>query len=180
MRASLCSLLLLGILLSCSSNSAEAQREAAATDSDPTVIYLLRHAEKDDTAGDDPPLLPAGEDRAQNLAEQLAEEKISAVYATPYARTEATARPLARTQSLDVTPYPADASPDRQVADWLQRHRGQTIVVVGHSNTIPGLVNALIGERRFGDIDESVYDRLFKVIIASNGTATVEELRTRG
>jgi broad specificity phosphatase PhoE len=176
MRITYSLLLFSGLLVGCSSGSAEAQ----STEAESTVIYLLRHAEKDDAAGDDPPLLPAGEDRAQKLAEQLAEQKISAVYATAYVRTQATARPLARTQSLDITPYPADASPDRQVADWLERHRGQTIVVVGHSNTIPGLVNALIDERRFNDIDESVYDRLFKVTIASDGTATVAELRTRG
>jgi broad specificity phosphatase PhoE len=167
--------LLLLALLACGNAPARTQDEAAA----PTVIYLTRHAEKAATPADDPVLLPEGERRAERLATLLSDRNVSAIYATDFARTLRTAAPLAHRLALTVQTYAADASPTVLTTDWLGRHSGETILVVGHSNTVPGLVNALIGEDRFGDLDEEVYDRLYRVTLTADGTATAEELTTQ-
>jgi 2,3-bisphosphoglycerate-dependent phosphoglycerate mutase len=49
---------------------------------------------------------------------------------------------------------------------------GQTIVVVGHSNTAPKLVNLLAGSS-YPDLADSVYDQLYIVKI-TDGITTVE------
>ena len=58
-----------------------------------------------------------------------------------------------------------------EVATWaaafarrlLDEHRGQTVVVAGHSNTVPVLARAL-GATGVPDLDDSDYDDLFWII----------------
>ena len=53
------------------------------------TIYLVRHAEKDLSAGKpgDPPLAPCGEARSEALSLFLKAVQLDAVYSTDYART---------------------------------------------------------------------------------------------
>ena len=165
-------LLLLAFLVGCSP-AGEAESTTAETTTE-TIIYLSRHAEKAD--GEDPELLPAGQARARRLADRLAGENLSAVYATGYRRTQATAAPAAERAGVAVRTYGAGDDAGRLVEGWLRQHRGQRILVVGHSNTVPGLVNALLGEARYGDIAEDDYGRVFRVSVGADGGATVREL----
>ncbi|MBI2283072.1 MAG: hypothetical protein HYU71_05140 [Bacteroidetes bacterium] len=48
--------------------------------------------------------------------------------------------------------------------------KGKTIVVVGHSNTTPRLVNLLIGENGYPDLGERVYD-LHWIVTVTGGRA---------
>lgn len=62
-----------------------------------TILYLVRHAEKDPTPGlTDPPLTAAGEARAQLLAQRLARHKPAALFTTNPRRARATLAPLAK------------------------------------------------------------------------------------
>ena len=171
-------LLLLILLAHCSSTAGGQTDGEGGADGDPTVFYLLRHAEKDSVGGDDPALLPAGERRAANLAERLGDEPVAAVYATAFRRTEGTARPLAERLSLPVTTYDA-GQPARLVTEWKQQYRGRTIVVVGHSNSTPTLLNELIGENTYPPLSEEEYSMLYRVTIGPSGVATVQEERTQ-
>ena len=164
-------LLPVALLLACTSESTERR---SGTDAEDTVIYLSRHAEK--AAGSDPALLPAGKDRAGRLAERLAGEGIAAVYATKFRRTRETARPTAERAGVKVSRYAAGGNPESLTRGWLRQHRGQRILVVGHSNTVPGLVNALLGEARYSDISEDDYSNLYRVSVTPDGVATVREL----
>lgn len=140
----------------------------APTDVATTTIYLTRHAEK--ATGEDPPLLPAGKERARALADKLADRNITAIYATPYRRTRATAQPLADRLGLTIQEYAADGNFDDRVADWQDQHQGETILVVGHSNTVPYLVNALLKKDRYGEIGEEEYGQLFRVVRRQGST----------
>lgn len=129
-----------------------------------TTFYLIRHAEKDRTegVGDDPKLTEEGLKRAQRWAVVLGLEPLDAVYSTDYQRTRQTAAPAAEANGLEISLYDPNAF-DAQT--WIAQHQGQRILIVGHSNTTPMLVNRLLAEERFADIDDSVNGNLYVVTI---------------
>ena len=134
-----------------------------------TTIYLIRHAEKTVATGD-PDLSEAGKARANRWAEWLADKDITAIYSTPYKRTQQTAQPLAQKLNQQVITYnPAEADLKAMAA----KHEGQSIVIVGHSNTIPMYVNKLIGENKYPDIDEAEFGNIF-IITLENGSISHE------
>ena len=149
--------------------SAESQRGTA------TTVILVRHAEKQ-TTGDDPSLTEAGRARARALVHVLGEADIAAVYSTPYARTRETAQPLAAALGLDVTERPA-RNYGADMAAWIRaNHRGETVVAVSHSNTVPALIEAL-GVTPAPTIEDDEYDDLYVVTIDASGSATLLSLR---
>ena len=68
---------------------------AGAADSAP-VTFIVRHAEKATTGGDDPDLSLAGQKRAEALARILNDSQITSVFVTEFKRTQETAVPTAR------------------------------------------------------------------------------------
>ena len=127
-----------------------------------TTYYLIRHAEKDLTYADsiDPELSQKGLGRAMHWAEILDDVSLDAIYSTDYERTSQTAAPAAVKQDVIVTYHnPMDLDIEQFKADNL----GNDVLVVGHSNTTPDLVNRLIGEEKYMQLDESEYGHLFIV-----------------
>lgn len=141
-----------------------------------TVIVLVRHAEKAALPPGDPGLAPAGERRARALADRLAQAPLGAVYATPYRRTQLTAAPAARVHGLAVTIRPAGESAPSLARVLRQRHAGQTVLVVGHSNTVPALVLELTGIA-VAPIDEADYGRLYTITLSSNAPPSLGQER---
>ena len=138
-----------------------------------TVIYLVRHAEKE--AGPDPSLTLTGRARAEILAQDLAGADLTAIWSTDYARTRETAAPAAHTAGLMVRIY--DPGQPEAFAEQLKLTPGN-ILVVGHSNTTPALVEALGGDPG-PPIDEATeYDRLYVVTVT--GGRVTSELRRYG
>ncbi|MCZ8131411.1 MAG: phosphoglycerate mutase family protein [Steroidobacteraceae bacterium] len=133
-----------------------------------TIVVVTRHAEKAPDPGDDPPLAPLGEARAQRLAEIFGsrgrEHAVDAVYVTQWSRTAQTARPLATRLSIPVTPVPADdlAGLERRL---LAEHRGGRVLVVAHSNTVPQLVERLADGGEFPPIADDEYGTAYVVAI---------------
>jgi phosphohistidine phosphatase SixA len=126
-----------------------------ATTSTPTRVYLLRHAEK--LSGDDPLLSPEGEARAASLAALLDGEPIEHVFASEYRRTQETVRPLTDALGLELEVVPA--ADTRELVRRIVDHPGETIVVCGHSNTVPEIASALgwegsleIADDQYGDL----------------------------
>lgn len=147
---------------------ARAQRPESAT-----TIFLVRHAEKADQTNASP-LTERGKARAQKLAETLRDANVRAVFSTDFVRTRETAQPLAERRGLPVQSYDAkDAGFSKML---LKNHEGQRVLVVGHSNTIPKLVNALVGTS-LPNLADSEYDALFVVTVPKTGPPTVLTLR---
>jgi broad specificity phosphatase PhoE len=142
----------------------------APQDTSVTTFYLIRHAEKDRTegVGDDPQLTEEGLKRAQRWAEVLGLEPLDAVYSTDYQRTLQTAAPAAEANGLEISLYDPNAF-DAQA--WIAQHKGQRVLIVGHSNTTPMLVNKLLAEERFTEINDAVNGNLFVVTVAGNTTS---------
>ncbi|WP_133273045.1 histidine phosphatase family protein [Hymenobacter radiodurans] len=165
--------LLLSAVVGCSSerpassNSTAEKLPSAAV----TTIYVVRHAEKEtDPSMTDPPLTPAGEQRALTLRDTLGSRNVEAVYVTNTARSRATAAPLAT--ALQRTPQVYD-KPTDLAARILQENKGKTVLVVGHSNTLLPLVTALGATSEITAVEDAEYDYLFEVKVPPTGTATV-------
>ena len=72
---------------------------------DDTVVYLVRHAEKDLTTKTDPALTERGQERAERWAEVFKHVSVTAVYSTDTRRTRDTAVPLAQSKNVKVELY---------------------------------------------------------------------------
>ena len=138
----------------------------AAAQTRATVVILVRHAEKAALPADDPPLSAAGNARALALAEALKSANVTAAIVTPLTRTQETARPLAtlRNINLEVVPLGQANIHAKAVADAVRAHAGQTVLVVGHSNTIGAIIFAL-GGPPMADICDSQYSNLYTLIL---------------
>ncbi len=166
-------------LAACTPAPEPADTPAAADE--PTVVYLVRHAEKADDGTADPPLTDVGIARAQALADSLADAGLDAIFVTHFQRTGLTAQPLAERIGLTPVVIPATDGTDSLTARTARQIRalppGSHVLVVGHSNTIGALVAAL-GGPPMQDLPDCQYDSLFQVTMAD--TAAVFAARTYG
>jgi broad specificity phosphatase PhoE len=126
-----------------------------------STIFVVRHAEKAESGGNDPDLSEAGRARAESLAKMLKNANITAIYATEFKRTQQTATPAAKALGLALTIVPAK---DTVTLSAKLRDLHGNALVVGHGNTIPDLIKAL-GVETPVNIAETDYDNLFVVVI---------------
>lgn len=120
-----------------------------APDEEVSSYYFVRHAEKVISKDPNPALKTVGKLRADAWALVLKDIAFDAVYSTDYLRTKQTAQPLAESQGLEITLY----HPTKiNYEEFMQNTKGKTVLIVGHSNTIPGFVNKLIGQDKYKDI----------------------------
>ena len=157
---------LLGLL--CLSLPAFGQSEEA-----PTVVMVFRHAEKAAGPGSDPSLSEAGRQRAQSLIDVAGEAGVTAIYSSQFKRTQETVAPLAAHLGIPVTTAEISranlATYPKQLAETiLAEHRGETVAVVNHSNTVGPIVEAL-GGAAVPEIAEDEYDHFLIVIILAAG-----------
>ncbi len=145
-----------------------------------TTIIFVRHAEKATEPADDPPLTPAGRRRVAELTRQLRDadviQGIDAIYATPFRRTRETAQPLSEALGIPITSYDPDDN-EAVLEDILDRHKGKIILVVGHSNTLPGLIADLGASKRVPPIADDEYDNIYVVAIPWFGKTKTIRLR---
>ena len=138
------------------------------------AIFVVRHAEKVDDS-DDPPLSAAGVQRAERLARFLAEVGVDAIYGTERQRTIQTARPLADRLGIRIAVIPR-AGTDDLVSQLRTRHADDVVLVVGHSDTLPGIL-AVLGHPDDVTIGSAEYDNVFLVIPRAESAPTLLRLR---
>jgi broad specificity phosphatase PhoE len=146
---------------------------AHAATPEPAVVFLVRHAEK---AGDDrdPGLSKAGQARAGELAEMLADAGITAIYSSDYRRARDTAQPLATQLGLEIMIY--DPQQLETLAQILRTSAGRSLVV-GHSNTTPELVELLGGEPGPAIDEAKEHDRFYSLTLLKGETVSTVLLR---
>jgi broad specificity phosphatase PhoE len=141
-----------------------------------TTVIAVRHAEKKiEPNNQDPDLTPEGEARAKEIARMFAPASVNAIYATQYKRTQETVKPLSDQTGVQPTILQANQT-DELVKQILTNHRGETIFVAGHNNTIPALVSTLSGDQ-YPTIPESEFDNVYIVTIYRFGKAKVVKLK---
>jgi phosphohistidine phosphatase SixA len=147
------------------------------------TIFIVRHAERADSpvpsgtpmmaSATDPPLSAGGNERAARLATMLRSANIRYVYATEFLRTRQTAAPTAQAQHLDLVSRAAN-NPDAIVTE-VRQLRG-SVLIVGHSNTVPGLLKGL-GIKDDITIADNEFDNLFVVVRPEAGEPTLVRIR---
>lgn len=161
-------LLSLGLLAACASAP---PRTTTALE-----FVLVRHAEKANDDPRDPSLSADGQARAQRLADSLAGQDVFAVYATDYKRTRNTAAPTAAAHAMAVTVYDAKQPAAEFAAQLRARHPAGTVLVVGHSNTVPEIAAALCA-CTVAPMGESEFDRRIAIVFDAQGHARLSETR---
>jgi len=161
--------LLLASLAACTTTPS---RDASA----PLTFIVVRHAEKATDDPENPSLSASGQARATALAERLRDAPLVAAYATEFRRTQQTAQPAAMAHALPVQAYYARGPASEIATQWKQAHRTGTVLVVGHSNTVPDLVAALCSCSA-APMDDTEYDRFSIIRIDAAGNATLEVQR---
>lgn len=147
-----------------------------------TKYIILRHAEKDTTLANakmmvsDPPLNSIGETRALSLVDKFKAHKINQIYSTNYIRTKTTAAPIAKAQNLNIAIYDPRKLDIFATQLLSSENNGKTILIVGHSNTSPKLVNLLIKKDQFKDLDESIYNTYW-IVKSKNGKSKAKILK---
>ena len=133
-----------------------------------TTVIIVRHAERAVEPKGDPVLTAAGTARAEALREAVRGAGITHVLTTTLQRTALTAAPTAA--ALGLTPVAVNVrSPNHigEVVDSIRARAGGVILVVGHSNTVPVIVNSLGGQAP--EICDEEYDNLYVVTLPSAG-----------
>ena len=128
-----------------------------ADDAD-AIFIVVRHAEKVD-ASRDPDLSARGHARAQALAARLGDAKLVALYATEFKRTGQTIAAVAARHHLPVTLYAAGDAASAFAARLRAAHPTGSVLIAGHSNTVPGIVAALC-QCEAAEMPDHEYDRL--------------------
>lgn len=126
------------------------------------TVVIVRHAEKADASAD-PALSEAGRARAQALSAALRDAHPVLVLTSPLQRTIQTGAPTAEYHSAASEPVSLDGGGAAHVAATVARIRAlpedATVLVVGHSNTVPLIARAL-GYAEAADMPECEYDRM--------------------
>lgn len=143
-----------------------------------THFFCVRHAEKAKDDPKDPTLTAEGMARAERLGRIMAEAGLDSVYATPYRRSQLTAEPVQRRGSTaPIVTY----KPDEQEAwllELLKTSKGKKMMVIGHQNTIPKLLNQLKGDAfDYENIPDLEFGLLYVVATKGVGQTEIVEVR---
>ncbi|MDD7942626.1 phosphoglycerate mutase family protein [Actinomycetospora lutea] len=135
------------------------------------TVVAVRHADvAAPEAGGDPSLSPAGRRRAAALAHVVRDLVVDTVVVSSLRRTRETVAPV-----LDERPglvplvedHPADLTEAVRGGDL-----GATVLVAGHSNTVPALVVALVGDP-VSPIRATEFDRLTVLTVTDAGAVAL-------
>lgn len=142
-----------------------------------TIFYCVRHTEKRKDQGDNPDLTAEGEARAERLGVILKDEPLDRAFSTNFKRTVRTAE-LIRKHSAKIPP--ASAYPPSIQGAWLdetlETGKGKHFLVVGHSNTVPQLLNLLKGDSTYQNIPDGDYSRFYIAISKGVGQSEIMDL----
>ncbi len=126
-----------------------------------TTIILVRHAERlNDT--DTTSISEVGIQRAQALAHVVSAAGVSKIYVSEKVRTQQTAATTAI--ALSITPIQITANDIDRYVDSVKAHRGDVILIVGHSDTVPKIIGKL-GISPPPTIPRTGFDHLFVVTL---------------
>lgn len=142
-----------------------------------TTVMIVRHAEKVDPYTDE--LSADGQARAKELAHMAGLAGISAIYVTDCDRSRDTAQPLADDLGLVSVEYGAEASvsdAETLAASIPTQHSGETVFVVGHSNTVDDIIEGL-GGGEWPELPHTEYDNLYVVTLCNRWVTKVLHLK---
>ena len=138
------------------------------------AVYVIRHAEKE-LSGDDPAITAEGEVRAAAWAEMLEHAELDVVFTSDAKRTQQTGEIIAKKLGLPLNSV--SRTDTAGLIDALSfDHEEDTVLVVGHAETIPGILGSL---GTFEDVDISQTDFANLFILLRPGAEEPRLIRMR-
>ncbi len=147
---------------------------ASVLSAQPSLVILVRHAEKAAVPGNDPPLSELGQARARDLATALRSAAPNVIVVSALQRTALTASDVAKATGVTpraITLEGGGAAHVAAVAKAVQQSTG-VVLVVGHSNTVTAIIKAL-GGPALPDICDATYSDFFTLTPRANGAAAL-------
>jgi len=130
------------------------------------TVLLVRHADVDvppPIGNPDPSLNVKGVLRANELARVAEVAGVTAIFTSDLKRTKETVAPLATRVGLP-QPLPVVSDVDQFAADVGAGKFGTVVLVVGHTNTIPLIIDALVSPPQ--SVAVQGFDNLYLVSLA--------------
>ncbi|WP_053991344.1 histidine phosphatase family protein [Mangrovimonas sp. TPBH4] len=129
-----------------------------------STYFLIRHAEKDrtDASNPDPHLSEIGLKRANQWDSVFSQVPLDRIFSTDYFRTKETVAPIAKRFNIDIELYDPN---NLDINTFLNDTKGQTVLIVGHSNTTPATTNALISQDKYLMMEDDNNSFLYIVVL---------------
>lgn len=126
-----------------------------------TSVILVPHAERLNST-DTTSLSAEGFARAATLSRVVGSARIEKIFVSEKKRTQQTAQHLSA--AIGVTPEEVPGNEIARIVDSVSANAGKTILIVGHSDTVPQIIEAL-GYSPAPVITPSEFDNMFVVTI---------------
>jgi hypothetical protein len=148
--------------------------QSAAT----TTVVIVRPGEHGPDSRPNPPLLGAGEQRAERLAQLFgvtaASGRIEAIYVTTPRRMQQMAAPLAA--RLGIHPVVISSEDVGEIAARaLSEHRGSTVMVIASAPSVPKLIDAL-GGIKIAPLPKDEYGEIYILSVPVLGSPGIVQL----
>jgi 2,3-bisphosphoglycerate-dependent phosphoglycerate mutase len=141
-----------------------------------TTFYCVRHCEKAKDSPD-PDLTAEGRARAEKLGRVMDNAYLNIVATTKYKRTIQTGEAVHRyAGDPDFVSFPTEMQ-DSWLQDQFVENAGKHIFYVGHQNTVPQLLNKLVGSFQFQNIPDTDFDHLYIAVSKGIGQTEVLDLK---
>lgn len=134
------------------------------------AVYVVRHAEQV-RVGEDPPLSARGRARAAALQEFFLPVGLTAIYTTDLRRSVETGAWVAEPLGIEITPVHHD-SLDAMIGRVAAEPPDARVLIVGHSNTVPMILEAL-GYPNEITIEHDEFSDVFLLVPAAEGPPLV-------
>ena len=136
-----------------------------------TTFIFVRHGEKADNTPNTN-LSDVGNNRAKALSRILSKVKVDAIFTTPLNRTKQTAQYVAENNNLSIQTYDIDSNFAKMTDHLAQKYKGKTVLIVGHSNTLPINIARITNNKNQVIIPETEFDNLYIIQLNSDGNFT--------
>ena len=137
-----------------------------------STVILVRHAEKVSTAPD-ALLSPAGQERAECLAQVLKDSGIKRIFVSDVKRTQETADPLAK--ALGIKPTVVEKKDMNTLVHDAFDGAGGNTLVVGHGDTLPQIIER-VQAGTIAPIGDNEYDALYVLTVREGSSTPVVKL----
>lgn len=148
--------------------------QVGVAQSDNKTIVLVRHTEKDasDPKNGDPDLSVEGRERALRLMNIAKRYKPHEIFSTNFKRTRQTAEPIAAYRKKEIQTY--DPTKPADLVAKIMASTTDHNLIVGHSNTIPGLANLFAKKEIFRNLVETEYGVIWVIRLKKGVLKKVE------